>query len=546
MALKSIDGRVLRRLIIAGANELNQNRQMVDSLNVFPVPDGDTGTNMSLTILAAAKEVEKSESKSISKIALLASNGSLRGARGNSGVILSQLIRGFAKGLDGLENADVSTLSEALQNARETAYKAVMKPQEGTILTVATAVADASSTVALETEDAAAFLENIIKSGSEMLEKTTDMLPALKQAGVVDAGGKGLIFILSGALSNIKSGTEETVKDDQDTAQAPKAVSSPIADTAKQEIKFGYCTEFFVLKKNPTDNDVEKLRTYLSSIGDSLIVVSDDEVIKVHVHTNHPGQAIEKALTIGALNGLKIDNMRIQHTNKIDFGKEEKTETKERGFIVVSPGDGLSDIFKNMGADGIISGGQTMNPSTDDILSAIGKVSAKTVFVLPNNKNIILASQQAAELCTDKKVIVIPTRSIPEGIAALVNYDETLDEKTAVENMTSGINDIVSLSMTFAVRDTSVDGFDIKKDDYLGMNGGKISVVCKKREECLFKLIDGAIASDSEVITIYYGSNVTEKEAQKASDKLREKYPDCEVELYYGGQPVYYYIVSIE
>lgn len=546
MALKCIDGRVLRRLIIAAANELNLNRQLVDSLNVFPVPDGDTGTNMSLTILAAAREVEKSNSESISEVAKLASNGSLRGARGNSGVILSQLIRGFAKGLDGLDEADISDLSEAFQNARSTAYKAVMKPKEGTILTVATAIADASAAAALETENSEDFLEKVIKSGNEMLEKTTDMLPALKQAEVVDAGGKGLMFILSGALLNLKNGKNETIEENSNQSQEPQTISSPISKTAQQNIKFGYCTEFFVMKKNPSESEVDELRKYLSSIGDSLIVVADDEVIKVHVHTNHPGQAIEKALTFGALNGLKIDNMRIQHTNKINFDNQSEAPKKERGFISVASGDGLSKIFKNMGADAVIYGGQTMNPSTDDILKAIEKVNAKTVFVLPNNKNIILASEQAADMCTDKKVIVIPTTSIPEGIAALINYDESLDEKTAVENMKDGIKDLISLSITFAVRDTSVSGIEIKKGDYLGMNGGEIAAVSNNMNECLSKLIENAIVEDSEVITVYYGSDVSEKDAEKAAEDIRSKYPECEVELYYGGQPVYYYIISVE
>ncbi|MCI1959102.1 MAG: DAK2 domain-containing protein [Clostridia bacterium] len=544
MALKSINGRVLRRLIIAGANELNLNRQLVDSLNVFPVPDGDTGTNMSLTILAAAREVEKSNSESISEIAKLASNGSLRGARGNSGVILSQLIRGFAKGLDSLDEADISDLSEAFQNARSTAYKAVMKPKEGTILTVATAVADASAAAALETDNSDDFLERVIKNGNEMLEKTTEMLPALKQAGVVDAGGKGLMFILIGALSNLKNGKDETIEDNINQTQ--QKISTPIANTAQQDIKFGYCTEFFVLKKNPSEKEVDMLRKYLSSIGDSLIVVADDDVIKVHVHTNHPGQAIEKALSIGALNGLKIDNMRIQHTSKINFENQIEEPQKERGFISVSSGAGLSEIFKNMGADGIIYGGQTMNPSTDDILKAIEKVNAKTVFVLPNNKNIILASEQASEMCTDKKVIVIPTTSIPEGIAALINYDESLDEKTAVENMKDGMEYIKSLSMTFAVRDTSMGGIEIKKGDYLGMNGGKIVAVSNDMKKCLSKLIEKAVDRDSEVITVYYGSDVSEEDAEKTAEDIRGKYPDCEVELYDGGQPVYYYIISVE
>ena len=549
MGLKSINGHILRRLIIAGANELSKNKQLVDALNVFPVPDGDTGTNMSLTIISAAKEAEKNMSESISDIASVCASGALRGARGNSGVILSQLIRGFSKAVSGKDEIDTVGLSEAFQKSSQTAYKAVMKPKEGTILTVASSCAQASQSACLETDDIEEFLEYIIKEADETLLKTTDMLPALKEAGVVDAGGKGLLFILKGALYNLKSNSEAVLNTESQGAE--NIDISALSKVKPEDIKYGYCTEFFILKPNAEESELEDLKEYFLSMGDSLMLVSDDEVVKVHVHTNHPGLIIEKALKIGALNGLKIDNMRIQHTNKIDFTnsvsiKEEQSEPKERGFISVSAGSGFDEIFKNVGVDEVITGGQTMNPSTDDILKAIDQVNAKTVFVLPNNKNIILASQQAAKLTKDKNVIVIGTKSVPEGISAMLNYDDSMTDDEIKESMEEGMEYIKTLSVTFAVRDTVLDGKEIHEGDFIGMSGSSIVSVENEVAKCTEYLIKSAVDDDAEVVTIYYGEDVSKNDAEKMKEYVETEFDHCEVELHYGGQPLYYYLISVE
>lgn len=552
MGLKSINGHILRRLIIAGANELSKNKQLVDSLNVFPVPDGDTGTNMSLTIISAAKEAEKNMSESISDIASVCASGALRGARGNSGVILSQLIRGFSKAVNGKDEIDTVGLSEAFQKAAQTAYKAVMKPKEGTILTVASSCAQASQSACLETDDIEDFLEYVIKEADETLLKTTDMLPALKEAGVVDAGGKGLLFILKGALYNLKSGSDAVLNTENKNTESTENIDISALSTVKAEdIKFGYCTEFFILKPNASEKELDDLKEFLLSMGDSLMLVSDDEVIKVHVHTNHPGLVIEKALKMGALNGLKIDNMRIQHTNKIDFsnsaGKnEEKSEPKKRGFISVSAGSGFDEIFKNIGVDYVITGGQTMNPSTDDILKAIDQVNAKTIFVLPNNKNIILASQQAAKLTKDKNIIVIGTKSVPEGISAMLNYDDSMTDEEIKESMEEGMEYIKTLSVTFAVRDTVLDGKEIHEGDFIGMLESGIVSVENEVAKCTEELIKSSVDDDAEVVTIYYGEDVNESDAEKIKEYVETEFDHCEVELHYGGQPLYYYLISVE
>lgn len=549
MGLKSINGHILRRLIIAGANELSKNKQLVDALNVFPVPDGDTGTNMSLTIISAAKEAEKSMSESISDVASVCASGALRGARGNSGVILSQLIRGFSKAVSGKDEIDTVGMSEAFQKAAQTAYKAVMKPKEGTILTVASSCAQASQNACLETDDIEEFLEYVIKEADETLLKTTDMLPALKEAGVVDAGGKGLLCILKGALYNLKSNSEVVLNTE---SQATENIDiSALSKVKPEDIKYGYCTEFFILKPNAEESELGDLKEYLLSMGDSLMLVSDDEVVKVHVHTNHPGLIIEKALKIGALNGLKIDNMRIQHTNKIDFSnsvsvKEEQSEPKERGFISVSAGSGFDEIFKNIGVDEVITGGQTMNPSTDDILKAIDKVNAETIFVLPNNKNIILASQQAAKLTKDKNVIVIGTKSVPEGISAMLNYDDSMTDDEIKESMEEGMEYIKTLSVTFAVRDTVLDGKEIHEGDFIGMSGNSIVSVENEVAKCTEDLIKSAVDDDAEVVTIYYGEDVSKNDAEKMKEYVESEFDHCEVELHYGGQPLYYYLISVE
>lgn len=549
MGLKSINGHILRRLIIAGANELSKNKQLVDALNVFPVPDGDTGTNMSLTIISAAKEAEKNMSESISDVASVCASGALRGARGNSGVILSQLIRGFSKAVSGKNEIDTVGMSEAFQKAAQTAYKAVMKPKEGTILTVASSCAQASQSACLETDDIEEFLEYVIKEADETLLKTTDMIPALKEAGVVDAGGKGLLCILKGALYNLKSNSEVVLNTE---SQATENIDiSALSKVKPEDIKYGYCTEFFILKPNAEESEIGDLKEYLLSMGDSLMLVSDDEVVKVHVHTNHPGLIIEKALKIGALNGLKIDNMRIQHTNKIDFSnsvsvKEEQSEPKERGFISVSAGSGFDEIFKNIGVDEVITGGQTMNPSTDDILKAIDKVNAETIFVLPNNKNIILASQQAAKLTKDKNVIVIGTKSVPEGISAMLNYDDSMTDDEIKESMEEGMEYIKTLSVTFAVRDTVLDGKEIHEGDFIGMSGNSIVSVENEVAKCTEDLIKSAVDDDAEVVTIYYGEDVSKNDAEKMKEYVESEFDHCEVELHYGGQPLYYYLISVE
>lgn len=563
MSKKKLTGLELKNLIVAGANELNANKQAVDAMNVFPVPDGDTGTNMSLTVLAAAREAEKA-TLGVAEVTKLAANGALRGARGNSGVITSQLFRGFSKGLEDLQEVGVKELTPALERAVQTAYKAVMKPKEGTILTVARACAEAAAQLEKETDDLEVYLKGIIKKGHEMLLRTPEMLPVLKQAGVVDAGGRGLLYILEGALKCL-SGKETAPVAEQEAA--PKQEFSALASVEHETITFGYCTEFFINVHNPSAEVVEDLTQFLSSIGDSIVCVADDELIKIHVHTDHPGQALEKALTIGSLSGLKIDNMREQHTNKIDFGAQTaasdtqiKTETalqaaeepveevpmKKLGFVSVSAGEGLTEIFKNLGVDEVIEGGQTMNPSTEDILNAVEKIHAEHIIILPNNKNIILAAEQAVQLCEDKKLYVVPSRSVPEGISAMFCYEEDADPAELVDAMKEAISSVSTATLTYAVRDTSYGDKEIHEGDILGMLNDEIEVVSTSVEEGIETLLKKGITEDSEMISIYYGADITEEDAQKVADFIEENYPDCEVEVQNGGQPLYYYIVSIE
>lgn len=553
MGITILNGLLLKKMIIAGANELNSNKQLVDSLNVFPVPDGDTGTNMSLTALAAAKETEKSNALGIGEIAKLAANGALRGARGNSGVITSQLFRGFARGLEGLEEAGTKELAQAVAKGVKTAYQAVMKPKEGTILTVAKACADSAAKAAEQTDDIEVFLEKILEAANAMLLQTPDMLPVLKQAGVVDAGGKGLICILEGAYKNMHN--KEEMKVDE-PSKASVTDFTALASVENKSITFGYCTEFFINVKQPEDSVVQKLKTFLGSIGDSIVCVSDDEIIKIHVHTDHPGLALEKALTIGSLSGLKIDNMRLQHTNKIDFSdnsKEKKADLKPKqmpkkdtGFISVSAGSGLSEIFHNLGVDEIIEGGQTMNPSTEDILNAIEKINADNIMILPNNKNIILAAEQAANLTKNKNVAVLPSKTIPEGISAMINYDKNDSFLNAFETMKESMDGVTTGLVTFAVRDTAFGENTIAQGDILGMLGGDIVLVAKNISEGTKELLDKAITEDSDMVSIYYGSDVTKTEAEKIQEYVEKTYPDCEVELQCGNQPLYYYIISVE
>ncbi len=547
MALTKLNGLILKKMIIAGANRLNEKKQIIDALNVFPVPDGDTGTNMSLTALAAAKEAEKINSLSISEVAKAISNGALRGARGNSGVITSQILRGFSKGLEGLEEVDTRELAQALQNAVKTAYKAVMKPKEGTILTVAKACADSASKIAETTQDIDVFFQKIIEDGNAMLLQTTEMLPVLKQAGVVDAGGKGLLCLLEGAFESRNSievlKTAEPLQNQTENFEA-------LASVENTSITFGYCTEFFILVNNVEEKVVQNLKTYLSTIGDSIVCVSDEELIKIHIHTDHPGLALEKALLIGQLSGLKIDNMRQQHTNRIDFSSSQKYKTeqteqktikqKEIGFVAVSPGDGLSKIFKNLGVDEVIQGGQTMNPSTEDILNAIEKVNAKTVFILPNNKNIILAGEQAAKLVKDKTVIVIPSKTIPQGITAMLNVTEQ-DVQQVQQTMIESIDNVVSASVTYAVRETVFDGKKIQEGDIIGMQEDSIAIISKSAQKGVKELLDKIVTEEAEMISIYYGEDVTQKEAENIKKYAEKKFPNCDIELQRGGQPLYYF-----
>ena len=535
--------------MIAGANRLNENKHIVDALNVFPVPDGDTGTNMSLTALAAAKEAEKMNSLSISEVAKAISSGALRGARGNSGVITSQILRGFAKGLQGLEEANTKEVAQALQQAVKTAYKAVMKPKEGTILTVAKACAESALKAAETTDDIDVFLQKIIEDGNAMLLQTTEMLAVLKQAGVVDAGGKGLLYLLEGALQSRNS--IDVIKIEEDV-QTPQENFAALASVENTSITFGYCTEFFILVKNVEEKVVQNLKTYLATIGDSIVCVSDDDLIKVHVHTDHPGLALEKALILGELSGLKIDNMRQQHTNRIDFTNSQKQqveqkieEMKEVGFVAISSGDGLAEIFQNLGADKVIQGGQTMNPSTEDILNAIEKVNAKTVFVLPNNKNIILAGEQAAKLTEDKKVVVIPSKTIPQGITAMLNITEKEPEQIK-QDMIESMKNVVSANVTYAVRETVFDGKNIKQGDIIGMQEDTISVISENPEKGAQELLDKIVTEDAEMISIYYGADVTQKQAETVKIYAENNFPDCDVELQKGGQPLYYYIIAVE
>ncbi len=560
MDITRLDGQLLSRMVIAGANELTQNKQLVDAMNVFPVPDGDTGTNMSLTVLAAAKEAEKNAALKadarIEEIAKVAASGALRGARGNSGVITSQLFRGFSKGLEGLAEAGVKELAAAVEQGVKTAYKAVMKPKEGTILTVARGCAEAAARLAEETEDIAEFLKGILEEGHEMLRKTPDMLPVLKQAGVVDAGGRGLLYVLEGALKQLGSDVPVYVAEPQKTeAETPDFAS--LASVENTSITFGYCTEFFVNVSRPEERTVNQLKSYLGSIGDSIVCVSDEEIIKIHVHTDHPGLAIEKALEIGSLSGLKIDNMREQHTNKINFSASaepvaavaEKTEAAERkdvGFVSISTGDGLTAIFKNLGVDEVIEGGQTMNPSTEDILNAVEKVNADNVFILPNNKNIILAAEQAAALSEDKKLFVIPTKSVPEGISAVFCCEEGAAPEELEQAMNEAVQAVDTAQVTFAVRDTSIGDKKIHEGNILGMLNDKIEVVAEDIAAGTKELLQKAVTEDSEIISIYYGADVAKEDAEEIAAFVEEQYPDCDVELQNGGQPLYYYIIAVE
>ena len=533
-----IDGKLLAQMFLSGANNLYNNRRIVDELNVFPVPDGDTGTNMSMTAQNMAKSLLEVQSDSVTKIADVMSFATLRGARGNSGVILSQFFRGISKSLKGKNECDAHELAEALVAGAETAYNAVMNPTEGTILTVAKAAAKAAADAE---NDTASVFSAALAAGKETLSKTPEMLPALKKAGVVDAGGQGWVFVLEGALFFIENGkiiecdkTEEPQEQKDDSAQ--KKVSD-------QNIKFIYCTEFIV-EKRKNGADVLNFKRAIEKKGDCMLVIDDDDIVKVHIHTNNPGFILENAIKLGTMINIKIDNMKHQHQSIIEK-EEESKEEKEYGFVTVCAGDGLSKIFKDLGADKIIEGGQTMNPSTDDILSAIKRVNAKTVFVLPNNKNIILAANQAMEI-SQKNVVVIPTKSIPEGVAAMMKFSDKKSVKDNDAAMNKAAKAVISAQITYAVRDTEADDMVIKKDDILGIVAGKISEVGKEPEAVLLDILKKTVTEDSEFITVYYGADVKKETADALAAKLEDMFEDAEVFVKYGGQPIYYYIISVE
>lgn len=554
MALKSIDAVMIQKMFLSGAKALEAKKEYINELNVFPVPDGDTGTNMTMTIMSAAKEVTNLEKPSMDELGKAISSGSLRGARGNSGVIMSQIFRGFVKEIKGNDTLDVTIIGNAVQHAAETAYKAVMKPKEGTILTVAKAGAEKAEDMLInsDTDDIIEFCDAIVAHMEDTLLKTPDMLPVLKQAGVVDSGGEGLMTFLRGAIDALKGKVSDfTVK----VSGTSKVVKASTTATEEADIKFGYCTEFIIMLEREQDVVERQLKEYLQKIGDCVVVVADDDIVKVHVHTNDPGLAIQKALTYGSLTSMKIDNMREEHHEKVikDAEKAAKAETeakseseKEVGFIAVSAGEGLSDIFKDLGVDFIIEGGQTMNPSTEDILEAVDKVNAKNIFVLPNNGNIILAAEQAKQLTENKNLIVIPSKNIPQGISAMINYvaNKSVDENE--KNMSTEMLNIKSGQVTYAVRDTNMDGKDIKQGDFMGLTDKTIVAVEKNVDDAATALIDSMIDDDAELVSLYYGADVDEDGANKLADKLADKYEDVEFEVQFGGQPVYSYFISVE
>ena len=557
MAINTIDAAMLKKCFLAGAANLEAKKEIINELNVFPVPDGDTGTNMTMTILSAAKEVSTISSPTFENLSKAISGGSLRGARGNSGVILSQLFRGFTKEIKTVTVIDAEVLARAFQKATETAYKAVMKPKEGTILTVAKGLADKMNELAGENGDLEEILGQVIEHGRYVLSQTPEMLPVLKEAGVVDSGGQGLIEVISGAYDCLLG------KEIDLTAALGSGTTAKVeADAVEADIKFGYCTEFIINIEKKFDNGDElNFKAYLESIGDSIVVVADDEIVKVHVHTNDPGLAIQKALTYGSLSKMKIDNMREEHKEKL-IKEAEKAEAEKKaaeeaarkpaepkkkyGFISVSAGAGLSEIFEGLGVDVVIEGGQTMNPSTEDMLNAIDKVNAENVFIFPNNSNIILAANQAQSIVTDKNVYVVPSKTIPQGITALINFDETADAESNFENMSSEMKNVKTGQVTYAVRDTSMDGKEIKQNDIMGIGDKTILSVGKDIESTTIDMLSQLIDDDSELISVYYGEDVTEEQVDSLTAKLEEAYPDLDLEVHSGGQPIYYYIVSVE
>ena len=549
MNTNTVDAKMLGRMFLSGAKNLEAKKEWINELNVFPVPDGDTGTNMTLTIMAAASEVSALSDPTMKTLAKAISSGSLRGARGNSGVILSQLLRGFTKSIEHHEQVDAMAFARAFEKGVETAYKAVMKPKEGTILTVAKGAAVKALEIAEDSENLETFFADVIAEAEEVLSRTPEMLPVLKEAGVVDSGGQGLLEVLKGAFDGYL-GKEI----DMNFEKPAHAVMSKPMSAEESDIKFGYCTEFIImLEKEFSEKEERAFKEYLLSIGDSLVVVADDEIVKVHVHTNAPGDAIQRALTYGQLSNMTIDNMRLEHQERLIKDAEKvaapqaKAEPeKEVGFISVSVGDGMGEIFRELGADYLIEGGQTMNPSTEDVLQAISHVNAKNIFIFPNNKNIILAANQARDLTEDKNIIVIPTKTIPQGITALISYvpDKTVEQNT--EEMLEAMTHVKTGQVTYAVRDTKIDDKEIRQGDIMGIGDKGILAVGQGIEDITVETLKEMVDEDTEIISIYYGADVTEEDAEQLCERLEELYPDFDVEINQGGQPIYYYVVSVE
>ncbi len=559
MAIQVMDAALLKKVFLAGAQRLEADKEWINELNVFPVPDGDTGTNMTLTIMSAAREVQALDEPDMASLAKAISSGSLRGARGNSGVILSQLFRGFCKEISTADTIDIAIIARAVRRATDTAYKAVMKPKEGTILTVARGMAEKAEELSGEAKDIESFMGAIIAHGDEVLANTPELLPVLKQAGVVDSGGQGLMQVLKGAYDCLTGKVSEPQKNFG--ASAKPSETEEKEDTC--DIKFGYCTEFIInIEKEYNEKTEKEFKAFLESIGDSIVLVSDDDIVKVHVHTNDPGLAIQKALTYGSLSRMKIDNMREEHQEKLikdaqkvaekqkaeELAAEAKKEEprKQFGFIAVSIGKGINEIFSELNVDYLIEGGQTMNPSTEDMLNAIDKVNADTIFILPNNKNIILAAEQAMHMTEDKKIVVIPSKNIPQGISAVISFVPELSAEENKEAMTEAMENVKTIQITYAVRDTSIDGFEIEQGDIMGIGDHGIITVEKSVETTALKSLEKIIDDDSELISIYYGADVSEEDAMSLKKKVEEKFGDYDVEFHSGGQPVYYYVMSVE
>ena len=555
MSVQTIDAKMLQKMFLAGAKGLEAKKEYINELNVFPVPDGDTGTNMTMTIMAAAKDVANLQNPTLTELGKAISSGSLRGARGNYGVIMSQIFRGFVKELKGLDIIDVTALGNGVQHAAETAYKAVMKPKEGTILTVAKAGADKSMDLLVngDTDDIIKFCDEVAAEMEEALLQTPELLPVLKQAGVVDSGGEGLMTFIRGALDALKGkATDFTVN----TGTATRVVNGSVGASEEEDIRFGYCTEFIIMLERGEDVVESQLKEYLQKIGDCVVVVADDDIVKVHVHTNDPGLAIQKALTYGSLTSMKIDNMREEHQEKVIRDAQKVAESasapkkeeprKENGFIAVAAGDGLADIFRDLGVDYVIEGGQTMNPSTDDVLSAIEQVNADNIFVLPNNGNIILAANQAKNLTEDKEVYVVPSKNIPQGIAAMISFVSGRSAAENAESMEEEMQLIKSGQVTYAVRDTNMDGKDIKQGDFMGLTDKTIVSVGSDLQGTAKELIESLLDEDSELVSLYYGSDATKEQAEQLAEDIENTHEDVEVEVQYGGQPVYSYFISVE